>query len=113
MPAFCAHVVFRGILSEPDGGLPACLDVIVLGAANLDEARLEVERFAKAREGEVVELPQGPGSLEYAGIRSLDEVEIPAPPAPVRLLRLSLEPDDEEQIDALVDGDFVHAVVGW
>jgi len=40
-------------------------------------------------------------------------VEIPAPPAPVRLLRLSLEPDDEEQIDALVDGDFVHAVVGW
>jgi hypothetical protein len=115
MPTYAVQLVYRGVLEEPGGGDPARLEIIVLGTEHpADDKQVEAlaTEYARKQELQRIELPQGPGMLRFAGIRALDEVQIPAPASPTVVASFNLEPD-AGQFHALLAGGFVRAVFDW
>jgi hypothetical protein len=113
MPTYSVQIVYRGHLDDPSQ-YPARLELVVLSAPDAETATRIATELAKRRQLEgVVELPQGDGSLEFIGLRRVDEVDLAPPPLPVAVASWDLEPDTREQLRALVDGGFARAVLDW
>jgi hypothetical protein len=113
MPTYVAQLVYAGVLDEPEAGDPARLEVVAFGTdRSVDYARLEAlaRAYGRERESQPFEFPQGSGKLKFLGVRAIDESALLAPTSPVLVAGFDLEPDDPNQIDALLRGDLVRVM---
>lgn len=107
-----AHLLFRGELDDSTTDFPVKESIVLLRVGSYEDAYVEADRIGMSQDGLQADFPQGDGRLRYVGLRKLSRVEGHLQHA-VELTTLSLEVDNEDDIDGLMHNDFVKTVFEW